>query len=246
MKPVIKIAILLFYTLFAVSCCGVTYSDSIPTTSIAPETPTATYSPTETPAIVMPTVTATATAIKQLYCDYLSIAYAPQDGFETYCDQRYEFAIDYPATWKQSIEVAYPWGMDNPDSRDETIRFSNIEGAGSVIELRTYRLSKPLKAVIEQSWAFPERAFDPFEYPRMVIGGRDAYALMNQSVQDVNFIQAFIEIEEYYAIIRLSINTRAGLDAYWEMLRSIQAQGMGLAENAIPDEIINDSYTLLP
>ena len=212
---------------------------SYPTDTVVPPSPTLINTITPNPT------TPSADQGGQSYCDLLTDRYQTPKGFKTYCDTDYDFAFDYPHNW----EVTFITGSsDSPGSPAQLVRkaqrFSAPDGS-NFVRLDTYRLgSTALSNKIEAFFGYDERKFPKKDYPSLKIGGERAYVSINRWVQDISAVYLFFKHGEYYTIMELKAPSPSALDLNWKIAASLQVPGTSPQDNKIPDELIQDSYSL--
>ena len=192
----------------------------VPTQETQTPPATATVEPVTTP-------TPTTDPLEGAYCQQMAESYQPKAGFQLYCDPTYEFAFEYPEDWRK-VGLSF-------HSADST----------NFIRIDPFRAVTPLEKAVEEHYAYPYREFPEKEYAPMTIGGRPAYGFVNAWVHYISGALIFTQQGDYYFSIEIPAYSKERLDVNWEIVRSIQFPGTTPADNAIPDELIADSYRLL-
>jgi hypothetical protein len=218
-------------------------------TSVATSTqsPSQTFSPKPTQAVIQTSTTAsTPTQTASAYCKQILVNYQPADGFQTYCDSNYGFAIDYPNNWIKHI------GSQSPDiaslpSAVRRVMIFEVDDMSNFIRTNTYHIygSLTLQERVEYSLGYNDRAFPDKSYPSLVLGGHKAYVMMECGNQVYSSVKIYFQHGQYYTIMELMAINRIGLDTNWQIARSLQTPGSPPDKNVIPQELTDDSYQLL-
>jgi uncharacterized delta-60 repeat protein len=182
------------------------------------------------------TLTLTPAAIDDAYCQKLLDSYQPSAGFQLYCDDKYDFAFEYPEDWR--IEVI------SEAMNSKIQRFYNPSQT-NFIRVDSWRSLAPLQSVVDQHHFYEDRKFPEKEYPPIMIGGETAYGFMNAWEQSISGVLLFFQHGQTYSIMELPAYNHEGLEVNWKIARSIQVPGTIPQDNVIPEEFISDSYTLL-
>jgi hypothetical protein len=197
----------------------------------------------ETP---LPTNDTSQAPANQTYCESLAGSWLPADGFRLYCDDRYQFAFEYPLDWQiDNLGRATPDPTAHPDAYLQVLNFHS-PNYNHQIYVYTGRLLKgaSLKEIVENHDAYPDREYKGY-YPPMRIGGKPAYGFVNRHVQDYSGVSLFFEHGDTYTLFYMKIINRSSLDLEWQIARSIQTPDGSPDGNVMPKEIIEDSYRLL-
>jgi hypothetical protein len=213
-----------------------------------PETqpPLATFTPPPIQtAISTFTQTSIPTQISSDYCKQLLNNYQPADGFRTYCDVDYGFALDYPQGWRITGISSSPDTAAYPSTVRRAQRYE-VEDMSNYIRTDTYHMygSLTFRERVEYSIFYNDRAFPDKSYPSLTLGGHTAYAILNCWHQDYSSVMLFFQHGEYYTRLELKAISQAGLDTNWQIARTLQIPGFPPDKNVIPQELIDDSYQL--
>ena len=240
-------AILLFLLSGLLAACTTAASM---TPQVPSKTPEASAAITQSPSRTFPPTTAltnTPTQTASEFCEQILVNYQPADGFQTYCDSNYGFAIDYPNNWIKHI------GSQSPDiaslpSAVRRVMIFEVDDMSNFIRTNTYHIygSLTLQERVEYSLGYNDRAFPGKSYPSLVLGGHKAYAMMECWQQDYgSSVNLYFQHGQYYTIMEVMDLNRIGLDTNWQIALSIQTPGYTPDKNVIPHELIDDSYKLV-
>ncbi len=239
--------------LFAVSGIFAACTAASPTNSPINEV-SPTHSPLQTitvppSEVVLPTLTPASEQTQSAsdYCEQLLDNYQRADGFQTYCDADYGFALDYPSTWRKTIVAQWPDIASMPSAVRRELSFDPGD-MSNYIRTSTYHMygNLTLRERVEYSLGYNDRAFPDKSYSSLVLGGYKAYVIMQcRWGQAYSSVDLYLHHGQYYTIMELMAINRIGLDTNWQIARSIQTTGFTPDNNVIPHELIDDSYKLV-
>ena len=183
---------------------------------------------------------------EETFCARVEQNHQPAPGFRTYCDVDYSFALDIPQDWAVQLISSAPDETTGANTVRKAMRFEE-DSMSNFVRTDTYRLyaSMNLEQRMRRFFSYDEREFPDKDYPSLMIGGKPAYAILNRWEQDISAVYLFFEHGETFTVLELKAPTRAALYLNWEIARSIQVPSMGIAQNNIPADLIEDSYSLL-
>ncbi len=184
---------------------------------------------------------------EETFCARVEQNHQPSPGFRTYCDVDYSFALDIPQDWTVQLISSAPDETAGAYTARKAMRFEE-DSMSNFVRTDTYRLyaSMNLEQRMRRFFSYDEREFPDKDYPSLMIGGKPAYAILNRWDQDISAVYLFFEHGDYFTVLELKAPTRAALYLNWEIARSIQVPGMGIAaQYNIPADLIEDSYSLL-
>lgn len=222
----------------------------IPSSSIA-----ATSLPTNTSTtIIVRTATSTTTTVPTVtptpeptntplpYCTELAEEYTPPEGYQLFCDSKFEHALVFPLDWETKVEESSPYNLKNPLQILKGQDFYNYDVSND-IRLETWQNAQALPDLAERQMNIMGCKDQCFTSP-IRLGGKTGYVLIVPSLpQSYDVLFTFFKQGDYYfSQLVLMINTKAGLDVYWQMIQSLQFLRTTPADNEIPVEVINESY----
>lgn len=179
------------------------------------------------------------------YCEQLSKNYRPAEGYQTYCDQDYGFAFDYPESWKITFVGGSLFTTD-PIEVLKAQRFG-ADDMSNYIRVDSFRNSDSMSLLdqVHNFFGYDYRELPNNDYPSLTLGGQKSYAIMNCWQQDYSAIFLFFQYGKYYTIMELKAISHEGLETNWQIARSLQTPGYPPESNVIPQELVDDSHELL-
>lgn len=184
------------------------------------------------------------------YCMQLTEQYQPEPGFQTYCDDDFNFAFDYPLDWTVSQYTQYTRSSDNERTSPRVVLKGQMFAApemSNLIRIDTYRLptASSLLEQVKSYWSYNGREETGNAYLDLTIGGQQAYAILNRYQQDISAVNLFFGHGPYYTVMELKAPNLTALDLNWQIAASIQVPDMLPDSNIIPPELMEDSHLLV-
>jgi len=168
--------------------------------------------------------------------------YSPPIGYQLFCDSKFEHALVFPLDWETTVGESYPYNPKYPLQILKGQDFYNYDVSND-IRLETWQKAQALPDLVERQMEIMGCQDQCFTSP-IRLGGKTAYVLIVPSLpQSYDVLFTFFKQDDYYfSQLVLMMNTKAGVDVYWQMVQSLQFPGTTLADNEIPVEVINESY----